>query len=205
MKSDMEVLSLFPTPVGIIVLKENLNKYKDYFSKEKFLEISNKSFVSENKRILEKYPKLKTIILNHFKNFVKETYNIIDQEFMITTSWITKIPKGAFSSLHNHKNSYYSGLIYYDEYDIDTGKLHFVSNKENNSSFMMIPKKKTINNSNDFEITPLKNGLVFFPSHLLHYISQHNNRNTRESLAFNIVPTGSYGSEDSTYDTSWFN
>ena len=41
------------------------------------------------------------------------------------------------------------------------------SNNENKTSFMVIPKNRTINNSDDFEITPLKNGLIFFPSHLI--------------------------------------
>ena len=44
---------------------------------------------------------------------------------------------------------------------------------------------------------------MFFPSHLKHYVTTHNNSKTRYSLAFNIVPIGLYGDRDSTYDTSW--
>ena len=199
-----QILSLFPTIVGLYQPEEDFSILKKY--EGKFQQANNNSTtISKNRRVLENYPEIKKIVLQYFKKFCKETLDIYHEDFDISTSWIVKVfPKG-YSSIHNHKNCYYSGLIYYDDgYDINTGKLHFASNNENKTSFMLIPKKKTINNSDDFEITPLKNGLVFFPSHLMHYVSQHKKRNTRESLAFNIVPTGLYGAEDSTYDTSWF-
>ena len=190
--------------VGLYQPEEDFGILKKYSGQ--FQQANNSSTsISKDRRVLEKYPEIKKIVLQYFKKFCKEVLDIYHEDFDISTSWIVKVfPKG-YSSIHNHKNSYYSGLIYYDdEYDINTGKLHFASNNENKTSFMLIPKKKTINNSDDFEITPLKNGLVFFPSHLMHYVTQHNKRSTRQSLAFNIVPTGVYGAEDSTYDTSWF-
>jgi len=202
---DGQILRLFPTMVGLYQPEEDFSILKKYAGK--FQQANNTSTtISKNKRVLEKYPEIKKIVLQYFKKFCKEALDIYHEDFDISTSWIVKVfPKG-YSSIHNHKNCYYSGLIYYDDrYDINTGKLHFASNNENKTSFMLIPKNKTINNSDDFEITPIKNGLIFFPSHLMHYVTQHNKRNTRESLAFNIVPTGVYGQEDSTYDTSWFN
>ena len=199
-----KILSLFPTMVGLYQPEEDfgiLKKYSGQFQQANYSSTS----ISKDRRVLENYPEIKKIVLQYFKKFCKEVLDIYHEDFDITTSWMVKVfPKG-YSANHNHKNSYYSGLIYYDEYDNDTGKLHLTSDNKNNSSFMLIPQKETINNSNDFSITPLKNGLVFFPSHLLHYVTPHNKRNTRESLAFNIVPTGLYGAEDSTYDTSWFN
>ena len=199
-----QILPLFSSCVTVIKIDEDIKELKT--SNEKFRNSEwGSSSSSINKRVLEKYPEIKKIVLQYFKKFCKEALDIYHEDFDISTSWVVKVfPKG-YSSIHNHKNCYYSGLIYYDEYDIHTGKLHFASNNENKTSFMVIPKNKTINNSDDFEITPLKNGLIFFPSHLMHYVTQHNKRSTRESLAFNIVPTGLYGAEDSSYDTSWFN
>ena len=200
-----QILSLFPTMVGLYQPEEDFSILKKYAGK--FQQANNTSTtISSNRRVLENYPEIKKIVLQYFKKFCKEALDIYHEDFDISTSWIVKVFPQGYSSLHNHKNCYYSGLIYYDDgYDINTGKLHLTSNNRNNTSFMFIPKNKTINNSNDFEITPLKNGLVFFPSHLMHYVTQHNKRSTRQSLAFNIVPTGLYGAEDSTYDTSWFN
>ncbi len=199
---EYKILSLFPTMVGLYQPEEDFSILKKYAGK--FQQANNTSTtISSNRRVLENYPEIKKIVLQYFKKFCKEALDIYHEDFDISTSWIVKVFPQGYSSIHNHKNCYYSGLIYYDEYDINTGKLHF-SSLENKTSFMLIPKNKTINNSDDFEITPLKNGLIFFPSHLMHYVTKHNKRNTRESLAFNIVPTGVYGAEDSTYDTSWF-
>jgi uncharacterized protein (TIGR02466 family) len=199
---EYKILSLFPTMVGLYQPEEDFSILKKYAGK--FQQANNTSTtISSNRRVLENYPEIKKIVLQYFKKFCKEALDIYHEDFDISTSWIVKVFPQGYSSIHNHKNCYYSGLIYYDEYDINTGKLHF-SSLENKTSFMLIPKNKTINNSDDFEITPLKNGLIFFPSHLMHYVTKHNKRNTRESLAFNIVPTGVDGAEDSTYDTSWF-
>ena len=38
-----------------------------------------------------------------------------------------------------------------------------------------------------------------------HRILEHKGSTDRYSLAFNLVPTGRYGSVDSTFDTSWIN
>ena len=177
---DGQILSLFPTMVGLYQPEEDFSILKKYAGK--FQQANNTSTtISKNRRVLENYPEIKKIVLQYFKKFCKETLDIYHEDFDISTSWIVKVFPQGYSSIHNHKNCYYSGLIYYDEYDIHTGKLHFSSNNENKTSFMLIPKNKTINNSDDFEITPLKNGLIFFPSHLMHYVTPHNKRSTREN------------------------
>ena len=51
---------------------------------------------------------------------------------------------------------------------------------------------------------PSTNSLVLFPSYLSHRIAEHQSKKIRRSLAFNIVPVGSYGEYDSSYDTNWF-
>jgi len=59
-------------------------------------------------------------------------------------------------------------------------------------------------NSNLSYITPSTNSLVLFPSYLSHRIAEHQSKKIRRSLAFNIVPVGSYGEYDSSYNTNWF-
>ena len=43
----------------------------------------------------------------------------------MTTSWGTKTDKNGFCQFHNHKNSVYSAVFYYDE--INSGNLEFLS------------------------------------------------------------------------------
>ena len=44
---------------------------------------------------------------------------------------------------------------------------------------------------------------MIFPSKLKHSIEKSIEDTTRYSLAFNIIPVGEYGSQDSTVNTEW--
>ena len=48
-------------------------------------------------------------------------------DYIISTSWltITKPGERGQSQHHFHKNRFYSGVYYYDEYEKDTGELEF--------------------------------------------------------------------------------
>jgi len=151
----------------------------------------------DNYRVLEKYPKVKKILLEKYKKFAREELNYTEN-FVMTTSWITKIETGEYSQQHCHKNSFYSGIYYFDDYEQDKGgKLEFQSPLLNLPDFYLVPKEWNILNSNALVITPAKNLLVLFPSYLFHRILPYHGTSIRRSLSFNIVPTGSYGSGDS--------
>ena len=64
-------------------------------------------------------------------------------------------------------------------------------------------KQYVKSNSNAWVITPRPKLLLLFPSYLEHEILLHNVNTDRNSLAFNIVPTGRWGMSDSTFDTNW--
>ena len=98
----MDILSAFSTPIIICDIEENTeelknesNYIKNYSQKPTGnIDIRDK----ENQfRILEKYPRIKKILLNKFKNFAKEKLNYTN-DFIITTSWITRITKGEIGS-----------------------------------------------------------------------------------------------------------
>ena len=59
--------------------------------------------------------------------------------------------------------------------------------------------------ANEIYLKPRSKMLILFPSYVYHEIAIHREDNNRRSLAFNIVPTGLYGTGDSRYDTGWFN
>ena len=66
-----------------------------------------------------------------------------------------------------------------------------------------MPSNWTIQNSTIWKIQPQKNCLLIFPSYLQHSIEKSIEDTTRYSLAFNIIPVGEYGSQDSTVNTEW--
>ena len=128
----------------------------------------------------------------------------LPNDFIISTSWVTKVVQGDESQTHCHKNSYYSGVYYFDKYFKDSAKIEFINPNDKNIDFYLPPSKYNLHNSSSWVITPEKNKLLFFPSYLTHNILNNKNNNSRKSLAFNIVPVGEYGMGDSLIDTKWF-
>ena len=134
--------------------------------------------------------------------FCKEVFEY-ECDFMITTSWLTVTNQGQSSGFHNHKNSFWSGVYYYDEYDELVGDIQFYNPLRTFDNFELIPKKKTLANAIAIEIKPKNKSLIFFPSFLAHRVTTHHSERPRHSIAFNIIPINHYGNDDSSYDTDW--
>ena len=198
----MTILPLFATYLSSTIVTENTSAL-DHDNHEFLLPEGQKySQITKDRRILKQYPKVEKILLTHFKKFAKDVLDC-DNDFAITTSWFTKIEKDQYSEFHRHKNSFYSGVYYHDEYSDDSGNIEFDSPIHGLSDFF-ITNNTNLQNSCSWQIPPIKNLLLLFPSYLNHRIGNHKEDSPRHSLAFNIVPIGEYGGADSTYNTSWF-
>jgi len=167
---------------------------------------SNGSTSTVNKKILDDHPEIKESLLKYFYA-VNERSFFYPCKFDITTSWFTKVKNQCFSQFHSHRNSFYSGVLYFGEYPegITHGPIEFDNPNSELPNYYVIPTTWNIHNCNSWQVYPKKNMLLFFPSHVRHRIGNHNSDITRYSLAFNIVPIGSYGEGDSSYSTEWFN
>lgn len=196
------VLSLFPSSVSFSIIKNPVEKIniKNYDFVQTAAE--DKSFVSQDFRVLENFPLLKNEIIANFKDFCSG-YLTLDNDFVISTSWLTRLDPNFQSSFHNHKNCFYSGVYYFDSYCDSSGKLEFLNPLIDLSSYHLLPNEFHTGSSLSWTICPQPNLLVFFPSYLKHRITRHESPSIRHSLAFNLVPTGQYGARDSFYDTSW--
>tara|TARA_R100001443_G_C3287013_1_gene161844 strand:- start:43 stop:651 length:609 start_codon:yes stop_codon:yes gene_type:complete len=195
----MEILPLFSSPLIVDYLDINpieLDKEKNYIT-------SNTYHLHDNYRILEKYPKIKKLILNKFKKIAEETFHY-NNNFEISTSWLTITKKGEASISHCHRNCFYSGVYYYGNYNDNTSGIEFDNPLAQLPDIFILPTKYNIFNSKEWKLKPKKNMIIFFPSYLMHRILIHKDDSPRYSLAFNIIPIGRYGRQDSTYDTSWF-
>lgn len=159
----------------------------------------------ERHRILEKFPTTKNILENYVNKALGEIVGY-KANFSITSSWITLTPKGSKSQMHSHKNSFWSGVYYFDDnYGDKSGRLTFQNPIAYNlSSFLIETKKVDTSTTPGLHIRPKSKCLILFPSYIYHEIETHHEDGDRHSLAFNIAPTGLYGDGDSTYDTNWF-
>ena len=190
-----KILPVFSSNIVTCIIEKNTDALK---KETKFANNDyQKDTGRDNYRVLEKYPKVKKTLLEKYKKFAREQLNYTEN-FEISTSWITKIVTGGQCQQHCHKNSFYSGVYYFDEYEQNKGgTLEFQTPLMNLPDFYLIPKEWNFLNSNVIEITPVKNLLVLFPSYLFHRVLPYQGTSIRRSLSFNIVPTGSYGNGDS--------
>ena len=153
----------------------------------------NLTYVSRDKNVLDKLPKLKTKLYSKFIDF-KKNIMAYKNDFKITTSWISKTDKKQQSIYHNHKNSMYSG-VYYPIVDEDSAPLLF--HHDDNVSFNLETTESNINNSSEIKVTPQSDTVIFFPSGLYHCIGEHLSNKTRYCIAFNLFPVGKLGDADS--------
>ena len=157
----------------------------------------------KNLRVLETYPRIKNILTDAFNDVAFNSLNC-KNKFIMTTSWITNTGVGEKSHLHNHKNSFYSGVYFFDKtYDENIGNLCFENPVNDLTSFAVNFYAFHHLNSGLTKIMPEPKKLILFPSYLRHFVEINRSKKNRKSLAFNFVPVGQYGSGDSFMDLSW--
>ena len=203
-KYDIE--ELFPTPLIKVKVEENTEQLKfinDYTTSS----VDKNGQTLGNMRVLEQHPNIRDLLLSKFNHVAEKYLKYKRRKYIITTSWITQTKIGSRSQLHSHRNSFWSGVYYFqDEYEMGSAKLSFSNPNEHRADVFFDEsdiEQYTKSNSNAWIITPKSKMLLLFPSYLEHEILIHNVNTERLSLAFNIMPTGRWGTSDSTFDTSW--
>ena len=131
--------------------------------------------------------------MNELNIFFHNVMNY-ESEFKITTSWFTKSQNSQSSNYHNHNNSMFSGVLYLQT-DENSGDISFED--FNNRRYKLNVKEYNIYNCTEYQIKPNDGLLILFPSEVHHKILKNNSNIVRHSLAFNIIPVGEIGSNDS--------
>jgi uncharacterized protein (TIGR02466 family) len=159
------------------------------------MDVKNITSASNLKSVLEedKFSYLKKQILNEFYNF---SYNVMNykNEFKITTSWFTKSITNQSSNYHNHNNCMFSGILYLQT-DENSGDVSFED--FNNRRYKLDVKEYNIYNCTEYKFKPIDGLMILFPSEVHHKILKNNSSVVRHSLAFNFVPVGKIGNNDS--------
>ena len=207
----MELLPLFASNVFKLIIEEDTSSlfseesYSNSVEQDRQNSVYNVGCLDKanyNIRVLDRHPEIAQVLLNKWMSIAKDVLNY-NCDFVLTTSWITKNYKGMSSQEHHHKNSFYSGIYYFDEYDENVGRLVFSSPLANFPDFLVEPSDYHIHNSPAWVHVPKAKELILFPSYLNHQVLPHGSDKPRKSLAFNIVPTGVYGIGDSKLNTKW--
>jgi|TARA_B100000085_G_scaffold121014_1_gene110279 uncharacterized protein (TIGR02466 family) len=138
-------------------------------------------------------------VLKYFEDLFNEcvrSYLGYQNFIQITTSWFTKTYPGGFAAEHVHTNSWYSAVLYFDEYNDDSSKLKLV---ETPSPILPLYDEYNIFNAGAYMVPPQKGLMVMFPSEVRHLVTPNNSDQTRYSIAFNMMPKGPCGSGDSAH------
>ena len=202
---DISTISLFAIPISVFNLneisEEESDKIENILKNINYKDITktdNHSCVSCFFDLFDRYKdleNLKKIIIDKVKIYSEDIIGNSKTDFQIVTSWSTKTELNQASDAHRHSNCMYSA-VYYNKANEFTSSIRFYRYNFN-SSFELLPEKYTIYNSTHWTIQPTNRLLVIFPSYLSHSITKSFSKETRYSIACNIHPINSYGTEDS--------
>mgnify|MGYP000844134145 FL=1 len=162
------------------------------------IDVDNICSASISKHILEKdiFSELKNIVMQEF-NFFKNNIMFFENDFKITTSWLTRSTNEQSSNYHNHNNCMYSGILYLQT-DKNSGDISFEN--FNNNRYKVNTNDYNQFNSQEWQFKPVNGLILIFPSEVHHKILKNSSDITRYSLAFNFVPVGKIGDGDSFID-----
>lgn len=194
MSLHFQIFPLFPQTVSISHLTEvdskktmnilkKLEWMKTDFSKQ--FPMKGQNYVTCSFNILSNFKGLEEMFNEHVSLYIKNVLKY-ETQFKIFTCWATKTEPESYSRLHNHSNSWLSG-VYYPEGDKDF-KISFMDSKT--EWFMDRPIEYNTYNESSKEFTANKNMLIIFPSYLRHQILPNKSKKDRYSIAFNIMPVG---------------
>jgi uncharacterized protein (TIGR02466 family) len=196
------MLNLFGVPVYFnnIKIKE---KEKSFLINSSYKRVDDDNgYVTKNKYILnnKKTIETKKNILINLSNYL---YNILkikkNIKFKLLNSWCVKHVKNDYAHMHDHDNSFISGILYLKTNE-NSGNIVFHKNDSFNNIF---PKSVNIEfneyttiNSDYWSITPKEGDILFFPSNLKHSVTKNVSSENRYCCSFNFYPIGIFGKED---------
>ena len=190
-KKEAVVYPLFSLPLMAVSLDIDNNKLLNHIKNITYRNNihSDKCYLSESVKILEnkKLKKEKEIFLKAIKEYLKLLG--YTQEFKILNSWSTKVKQNYQSQPHVHTNTWISG-VYYTQ---DNSSIRFIKNWANSSFFNLEFNNSTnIYSATKWDLKVKKNTLLIFPSELQHKIKKNTLKYDRYSIAFNVLPIGSF-------------
>ena len=139
--------------------------------------------------LLDDYPEMKKLFTDVSLQVLSEVAGA--KKIKMTTSWLTAIEPDETPVMHRHTNSWFSGVYYFQDSPY-TG-LEFKNPIERDID--LVTKGSLLN----WRLQPKKNMLIIFPSYLHHKIEKNTSDEVRHSLAFNVMPDGIIGENDSTF------
>lgn len=191
-----EILGLFPTPLmrvpGALPSTLLLNLVAAY--RRRASQVNDRSKRLSHTEIMspEATPLLRSVsdaVLPHVTDFGTHLFGE-QLNWQLKEAWVNVLETGGSQAMHNHANSFVSGVIYLTVTNPSSGTVFIKSPAGHDFVFTNLHPGAEVGefNAAKFAITdPEPGDLVLFPSYLLHEVPV-NHGPQRISLAFNAIP-----------------
>ena len=201
--ANFQMMPLFCSPIAVTEIDKDVCKQlKELSSKVTWFAKGEQRYlgssISKNTNILNSNDDLHKYFLNFAQEYIKElSFNC---DIQLTTSWFTRINPGGFSGHISNYNSWYTGVVYFDdEYDKNCGDTEFY--RESHGPFPKSdPSKYNIYSADYFPVRPQHRAMIIYPSSLKYRINVNNTNQHRRSFQFNIMPKGRIGDGEFIFD-----
>ena len=193
----MQVVTLFPTAVGMFDLGRDLNEAEKGVLLSQEMRPNMGNTTSAERFILRKEE------LSGLRFFIQKSINTYfeaiiapskEASLYITQSWVNYSEPGQWHHSHEHPNSILSG-VFYVQSDDEKDRIYFENNSYQQIQFPT--EKYNLYNSKTWWIEAKQGRLVIFPSSLRHSVSAVTADKKRVSLSFNTFANGMIGAEES--------
>lgn len=154
--------------------------------------------ISQTKWLLEQeqFADLKQLVQEEISIFTHYLLHMDPKQIQwrLQNSWAVRHSEGDWSQAHHHTNAVFSG-VYYVKTNDTSGNIVFTRSHDTVSTvtFDFPFTQHNELNSKSYGITPQSGEIVMFPSHLLHSVEPNRSSEQRFAVAFNFVPTGTWG------------
>lgn len=109
----------------------------------------------------------------------------IENKMYLDEVWRNTYTKGCSQEVHHHLPYDISGVIFLDDYQKGSSEFYFFNR---NYPDLTDGWRNLIgrNSNHNPQITAKRGQTIFFPSHMLHGVTPHNNLKPRKTVSFNI-------------------
>tara|TARA_B100000427_G_C15481078_1_gene583018 strand:+ start:459 stop:1070 length:612 start_codon:yes stop_codon:yes gene_type:complete len=153
--------------------------------------ISKNVEVLENKNLF----RVKNFILSKFDNFITNHLQI-ENQFVLTQSWISVNYKGDAHHLHTHNNTIFSCVYYIQANSGDLQIKTPLSRIQEGYNFSYNVLNKNIFNWNEYNISVKTGDIIIFPGWLEHQALPNQNEEPRIILGTNYFIKGTIGNRE---------
>jgi len=177
MISKRDILNIFPTTLGTILIEDNellknvnssIIKYYDGIDcdfNHMYIGTDGIWTTPDDLHTKEEFVCLKDVIDGEVKIFLKEIYTMDPSDCVMTGMWCNIHKSGTKHHIHRHPNSFLSGVVYTDV-PKNAGSIFFV--KPDQSDFKADYANPNSVLAEQWKIDPVKGMLLLFPSNLYH-------------------------------------